>query len=83
LGRPGLAEGFFPEELDGTDGLRGSLASEFLLRFQVEEVLPEFFGGDQVGRFAVKLAEFANASPVAQDGAFGQGQQAQVVEEAI
>jgi hypothetical protein len=40
-------------------------------------------GGDQVRRFAVILAEFAHARPVAQDGAFGQGQQAQVVEEAI
>jgi hypothetical protein len=80
---PGLTEGFFPEELDGADGLSGSLASEFLLCFQMEEVLPEFFRGDQVGRFAVKLAEFANASPVAQDGAFSQGQQAEVIEETI
>ena len=83
FGRPGLAESFFPEELDGADGLSGSLASQFLLGFEIEEVPPEFFRGDQVGRFAVKLAEFANASPVAQDGAFGQRQQAQVVEEAI
>jgi hypothetical protein len=80
---PGLAESFFPEELDGANGLGGSLAGEFLLGFEIKEVLAEFFGGDQVGRFAVKLAEFAEASPVPQHGAFGQGQQAQVVEEAI
>ena len=73
----------FPEQFDGTDGLGGSLAGQFLLRFQIEEVLPEFFGGDQVGGLAVKLAEFAHARPVAQDRAFGQGQQAQVVEEAV
>ena len=81
--RPGLAEGFFPEEFDGADGLSGSLASEFLLAFQMEEVLAQFFGADQVGCFAVKLAEFADARPVAQDGALGQGQQAQVVKEAV
>jgi hypothetical protein len=63
FGRPGLAESFFPEELDGADGLSGSLAGQFLLGFEIEEVLAEFFGSDQVGRFAVKLAEFANASP--------------------
>ena len=80
---PGLAEGFFPEEFDGADGLSGSLASEFLLRFQIQEVLAEFFGSDQVGRLAVKLAEFAKARPVPQNGAFGQRQQAQVVEEAV
>jgi hypothetical protein len=80
---PGLAEGFFPEELDGANGLGGSLAGEFLLGFEIEEVLAEFFGRDQVRRFAVKLAEFAEASPVPQHGAFGQRQQAQVIEEAI
>ena len=26
FGRPGLAEGFFPEQFDGADGLGGSLA---------------------------------------------------------
>ena len=38
---------------------------------------------DEVGGLAVKLAEFADARPVAQDGALGDGQQAQIVEEAI
>ena len=59
------------------------MAGEFLLRFEIEKVLAEFFGGDQVRRLAVVLAEFAHARPIAQDGAFGQRQQAQVVEEAI
>ena len=59
------------------------MAGEFLLCFQIEEVLAEFFRGDRIGRLAVKLAEFAQARPVPQDGAFGQRQQAQVVEEAI
>jgi hypothetical protein len=83
FGGPGLAESFFPEKFDGANILSGSLARDFLFRFEMEEVLAEFFGRDQVGRFAKELAELAQARPVAQDGAFGQGQQTQVVEEAV
>jgi hypothetical protein len=81
--RPRLAESFFPEQFDGANILGGSLAGEFLLRFEIKEVLAEFFGGDQVGRLAVILAEFADAGPVAQDGTFSQRQQAQIVKEAV
>ncbi len=83
FGRPRLAKGFFPEEFDRADGLSGSLAGEFLLRFKIEEVLTEFFGGDELRGFAVGLAEFVDAAPVAQDGALGQRQQTQIVEEAV
>jgi hypothetical protein len=63
--RPGLAESFFPEEFDRADALSGSLAGELFLRFEVEEVLAEFFRSDQLRRLAEILAEFANAGPVA------------------
>ena len=83
LGRPGLPEGFFPEKLDRAEGLSGGLPGELLFDLEVKEVLPEFLGSDQVGRFAEELAEFDDAGPVTQDGAFGQGEQTQIVEEAI
>ncbi len=81
--RPGLAESFFPEQLDGADALSGSLAREFLFRFEVEEVLAEFFRSDELRRLAEILTEFTDTAPVAQDGAFGQRQQTQVVKEAV
>jgi len=83
FGGPGLAEGFFPEEFDRANILSGSLARDFLLRFQMEEVEAQFLRSDQVGGLAVKFAELADAGPIAQHGAFGQRQQAQIVEEAI
>lgn len=83
LGRPGLAERFFPEDFDGADGLSGSLAGDFLVNLEVEEVLAQFFGGDPLRGLAVELREFADAGPVTQDGALSDGKQAQVVEETV
>ena len=83
FGRPGLAEGFFPEKFDGANILSGSLARDFLLGFEMEEVEAQFLRSDQIRGLAIKLAEFADACPVAQDGAFGQREQTQIVEEAI
>jgi len=45
---PGTVEGFLPKEFDGAEGLGGSLAGNFLLSFEIDEVLPEFLGRDQV-----------------------------------
>ena len=59
------------------------MPGELLLDFEVQEVLAEFFGSDQVGGFGVELTEFEDAGPVTQDAAFGQREQAQIVEEAI
>ena len=59
------------------------MAGEFLLGLEVNEVLTEFFGGDRFGRFVEELAELADTGPVAKDRALGQGQQAQIVVEAI
>jgi hypothetical protein len=44
LGRPGLAESFLPEELDGTEGLGGSLAGDLLDRLEMDEVLAQLLG---------------------------------------
>ena len=54
------------------------------------QLRPELIGGGgledvtrEVGGFGVELAEFEDAGPTTQDAAFGQGEQAQIVEEAV
>jgi hypothetical protein len=80
---PGALEGFLPKEFDGADRLGGGLTGEAALGFEVEEVLAEFLGRDQVGRLIEVLTELTDAGPVAFLGAGQQGQQAQIVGEAI
>jgi len=83
FGGPGTLEGFLPEELDGAEGLGGGLAGKTALGLEVEEVLAEFLGRDEVRRFGVVLAELAEAGPVTFLGAGQEGQETQVVGEAI
>ena len=80
---PATLQGFFPEKLDRAEGLRGGLTGDFLFDLEMEEVLAEFLRGDQVGGFLEELTELAQAVPVTQDGALGQGQQAQIVKVAV
>ncbi|HRZ35817.1 MAG TPA: hypothetical protein P5534_05565 [Candidatus Paceibacterota bacterium] len=82
LGRPGSAEGFLPEHLDGADGLGGSGTGVATLGFEVEEVLPQFLWGGLFGGLVEVLGQVANTGQVADLGANLQGQQAQVVGEA-
>ncbi len=83
LHRPATAKSFLPKELDGADGLSGSLTGHFLDSFEMKKVLAKFFGGGQIGRFAEELAEFAHARQVGKDGALGERHQEQIVQEAI
>jgi hypothetical protein len=83
FGGPGTLEGFLPEELDGADRLGGGLAGEAAFGFEMEEVLAEVLGRDQVGRLGVMLTELTDAGPVAFLGAGQQGEETQVLGEAI
>jgi hypothetical protein len=80
---PGTMEGFFPEELDGADGLGAGLAGDLLVGLEVNAILADLLGADQVGRFAVKLAELAQAGVVGLLGAGTEGQKLEVVGEGI
>ena len=77
---PATLQGLFPEKFDRANRLSTRLAGDFLFDLEVEEVLAEFLRGDQVGGFLAEFTELAQAVPVPQDGALGQGQQAQIVE---
>jgi hypothetical protein len=83
FGRPDALEGFFPEQLEGADDLRGSLTGDFLLRLEMDAILAELLGGDAIGGFGVKLAELAEAGEVSGFGAWAQGQEGQIIGEGI
>ena len=70
---PATLQGFFPEKLNRAEGLRGSLAGDFLFDLEMEEVLAELLRRDQVGGLLKELTELAQAVPVTQDGALRQG----------
>ena len=79
--RPGAVEGLFPEELEGTDGLGAGLAGDLLVGLEMDAVLADVFGREQVGRFGVKLTELAEAGVIGLFGAWADGQQLQVIGE--
>jgi hypothetical protein len=83
FGGPGTLEGFLPEELEGADRLRGGLAGEAAFGLEVEEVVAELLGRDEVGRLGVMLTELADAGPVTLLRAGQERQEAEVVGEAI
>ena len=79
LGGPKPAQGFFPEELDGADGLGGGLAGDLLLAFEEDEILAKFLRRDVLGGFVVVVGELADAVPVGLLRAVADGQELQVI----
>ena len=77
---PGALEGFLPEDFDGAEGLGGGLAGQATF-LEVDEIVPEFLGGEFIGRAAKVLAQLADTSPVALLGTRQQGQQSEVIAE--
>ena len=62
--RPQAFERFLPEEFESANDLGAGLAGDFFDRLEVDAILAELFGGDQVGGFGVKLTELAKAGGV-------------------
>jgi hypothetical protein len=81
FGRPRAAQGFFPEDFDGADGLGAGLAGYFFVLLEVDAVLAEVFGREQVRGLVVMLAELADTGVVSLFGARADGQQLQVIGE--
>ena len=79
--RPNPVESFFPKELEGADGLSAGLAGDLLVRFEVDAILAELFGGDQIGGFAVELTELADTGVVGFLGAGTDGQELEIIGE--
>ena len=72
-------KGLFPKQLDGADGLSAGLAGDFLVCLQMDAILPDVFGTEQLWRLQVKLAELPDTGVIGLFGAGANGQQLQVV----
>ena len=81
--RPGAVKGFFPEQLEGADGLGAGLAGDLFMGLEMDAILAQVFGRKQVGGFVVKLADLADAGVIGLLGARADGQQFEVVGEAV
>jgi hypothetical protein len=81
FGGPDSLEGFFPEELEGADDLGAGLAGDLLFQFEMDAVLAELLGRDQLGGFGVELAELAQAGVIGLLGARADGQELEVIGE--
>jgi len=79
--RPNALEGFFPEELEGADGLGAGLAGDSLVRLEMDAVLANLLSTDQLGGFAVELTELADAGVIGRFGAWADGQEFEIVGE--
>jgi hypothetical protein len=74
-------EGFFPEQLEGADGLGAGLAGDLFVALEMDAILADVFGRKQVGRLAVKLTELADAGVIGRFGARADGQKLQIIGE--
>ena len=79
--RPGAVEGLFPEHLDGANGLGAGLAGDFLVGLEVDAILADLLGREQVWGSVVKLTELADAGVVGLGGAWPEGHQLEVIGE--
>ena len=78
---PDAFEGLFPEELEGANDLGAGLAGEFPFGLEMDAILAELLGRDEVGGFAVELAELADAGRIGCFGARRDGQESQIIGE--
>ena len=76
-------EGFLPEQFDRADGLGGSLAGDLLVDLEMDAILADLFGRDQVGRAGVELAELAHTGVVSLFGAGADRQELEIIGEGI
>ena len=81
FGGPDALEGFLPEQFEGADDLGGGLAGDLLDGLEVDAILAELLGGDQVGGFGMELGELAQAGEVSLFSARGDGEKRQIVGE--
>jgi hypothetical protein len=78
---PNAFEGFFPEELEGADGLGAGLAGDLFVGLEMDAILANLLGRDQLGRFAIELAELADTGVIGLFSARADGQEFEIIGE--
>ncbi len=79
--RPNPPQAFLPEKLDRAQGLGGGLAGDFLDALEMDEVLAQLLGRDQVRSGLEILGPLANTGEVGLLGARGNRQEFQILGE--
>ena len=81
FGGPDAFEGFLPEQLEGADDLGAGLAGNLFDGLEMDAVLAELLGGDELGGFGTKLGELAEAGEIGLLRARADGEESEVVGE--
>ena len=76
---PDAFKRFFPEEFEGANDLGAGLAGDVLVRFEMDAILAELLGGDQLGRLDVILTELTDTGQISFFGARADRQQRQII----
>jgi len=77
--RPNSPQGFLPKKFDGAKGLGGGLAGDFLDALEMDEVLAQLLGRDQVRSGLEILGPLANTGEVSLLGARSNRQELQII----
>jgi hypothetical protein len=81
FGGPEAFEGFLPKEFEGANDLGGSLACDLLDGLEMDAILAELLGGNEIGGFGIKLGELAEAGEISLFGARADGLKSQIIGE--
>ena len=81
FGRPSPAQAFLPKEFDRAQGLGGGLTGDFLDSLEMDEILAQLLGADQVWSGVKMFGPLANAGQVSLLGARSNGQKLQIIGE--
>lgn len=79
--RPDAVEGFLPEKFNGAEDLGGSLTGDLLLRLEINEILADLFGTDQLRGLSIVFAQLAQAGIIRFFGARAKGQKFKIITE--
>jgi hypothetical protein len=79
--RPDSPQGFLPEQFDRAQGLSGSLAGDFLDALEVNEILAQLLGRDEVWSGVEVFGPVADTGEISLLGSRGDGHELEILSE--